>query len=178
VGVKAVTGQTGASPVTISTPSGTILGEGVNASATSIVLGLVGSYVTLEADGTNWHIIDGCQDSGWIGIPYATSYSDYGSGFVGGQYRKHGSRVELRGLVKYATPGSYPTSGPLGTLPAGFRPTAGHEIFDVVASSTSNGAFRMDINSNGNIGTWVPIAGTGNWDGSYVSLAGISFDIA
>lgn len=176
VGVKAVTAN-GTSVIAISTPSGVIRGEGVNTGATGIILGAPGAYVTLLADGTDWHIVAGEQDSGWIGISYAALYSDYGGGFTGGQYRKRGGRVDMRGLVKYATPGSYPVSGPLGNLPAGYRP-AGNEIFDVVASSTTNGAFRLDINASGDIGAWVPLAGTGNWDGGYVSLAGLSFDAA
>lgn len=177
VGVKAASGQTGAAPVTIATLLGAaqILGKGVVASATSILLGIPGANVTLEADGTNWHIIDGAQDSGWIGLPYAGAFSDYGSGYQLGQYRKIEDIVHLRGLTKFTPSGVY-GAGSMGvTLPAGYRPS-GIEIFHVMGSSTTDYHFRIDIDTAGAITRQI-IQG-GNWDGNYMSYAAIEFSTA
>lgn len=170
VGVKSVSGS-----INVVTPSGVILGPGVIAGSTLITLGAPGALVTLLADGTNWHIIDGAQDSGWIGFSYAAGFSDYGAGFQLGQYRKISDRVHLRGLTKFTPLGSY-AGGSMGiTLPAGFRPS-GTEIFHVAGSSTTDFHFRIDIDTTGAISRLI-LQG-GNWDGGYMSFAGIEFSVA
>jgi hypothetical protein len=177
VGVKAVTGQTGASPVTISTPSGAILGAGVVAAATTILLGFPGAYVTLQADGTNWHIIDGEQDTGWIAAPLAAGgYSNYGSTFTTCGYRKQGEWVTWRGLLQFSPISSYATWTPITTIPVGFRPAA-DEIFTTIGSySGGQLAFRMDATASGTI-NGAATSGV-NWTGAYLSLSGIRYAIA
>lgn len=93
---------TGAGAVTVSangTP--TIYGVGLSA-ATSFTLGARGAYALLEFDGTNWAIIGGQQDSGWVfpsligSWPTVTNYS-------APSYRQIADRVFLRGGVTNGT---------------------------------------------------------------------------
>jgi hypothetical protein len=102
IGVISVNG-TGAAPCTVSTPSGHILGPGVAASATSILLGSAGAFVVLVSDGTNWNIVAGAQDSGWLA-----------NGSVNYRLTANVVRVYCTGTVTSATS--------LGTIPTGYRP--------------------------------------------------------
>jgi len=114
VGVRSVNG-TGAAPVTISTPSGAILGPGVASAATSITLGKSGAFVTLLADGTNWSIVAGTQDTGWIAVTFTNGWSNHTGDTC--QYRKIGPLVYTTGYMAAGTAGASAF-----TLPAGFRP--------------------------------------------------------
>lgn len=135
VGVWSVNG-TGAAPCTISTPSGAITGLGVVAAATSVILGAAGAYMTLQSDGTNWNIVDGIQDSGWIPITgFLNSWSSNagpGAG-VTAAYRKVGNWVHLGGSVTGGT-----SSGTAGVLPAGYRPLQGLPQFSSTYSNSFN----------------------------------------
>lgn len=144
VGVKSVNG-TGSAPCTISTASGVILGPGVVAAATSILLGTPGSFVVLEADGTNWHIIDGQQDSGWLAFPFSGGQLTS----LGGnpcQYRKRGATVVTQGLLAFVS-GSPPWG--LGTFPVGYRPL--NNAFFVVPGTVASGyaAYALTIDGAG-----------------------------
>jgi hypothetical protein len=167
---------TAAAPLTISTPGGAIVGPGIVAAATSIVLGAPGAFVELQSDGTNWNVISGAQDTGWKALTLETGYSDYGGGFLGAAARKVGAFVKLRGLVKYTTISSYATWTPV-TLPTGFRPITANLIFSTIGSYVggTNLAFRTDVNT---AGTVVGNASSGvNWTGDYFSLSGIEFSV-
>ncbi len=52
--------------VTITTGAGSISGLGVAAASSSITLGFPGAFVVLQADGTNWNIVAGQRDTGWV----------------------------------------------------------------------------------------------------------------
>lgn len=95
----------------------------------------------------------------WSGLSFNTGWADLGGGYQGGQYRKIGDIVFLRGVVTR-------TSGAdtlIATLAAGYRPAAA-ELFNI----TSNGAFGyVDISTTGTI-----TLTSGN---PWVSLAGIVF---
>jgi hypothetical protein len=79
----------------------------------------------LLADGTNWNVIAGAQDSGWIavlgGVGFQNSWVNYGSGYSSAAYRLTGNVVRITGTVKSGAAGSV-----IFTLPSGFRPTVGY----------------------------------------------------
>lgn len=79
----------------------------------------------------------------FFGIPFALGWANFGGGFLNGEYARVGNFVVLRGLV--AGPGAVSV---IGTLPAGYRPVVGQEMFATVG----NNAFaRVDITTGGNI---------------------------
>lgn len=86
---------------------GLILGPGFGAGERLAWLGAVGAYVILEADGTNWHVIGGAQDTGWLPIPsYSNSWVSNAGPATGGTvagYRKIGNTVYLGGTIKTGT---------------------------------------------------------------------------
>ena len=126
VGVYAAAGS-GASPVTVSAGSGIIYGVGLSA-ASSFPLGTVGAYAILQSDGTNWYIVAGQQDTGWVALSSYLNSATYTtiSGSGGGtEYdfagRVQGDAVRLRGVVNPGSGGAF--GGPaFCTLPATFRP--------------------------------------------------------
>lgn len=105
--------------VTITASSGVIGGLGLGTSgATSITLGASASALTLMADGTNWHIVSGQQDTGWVNLTsFGTSVSA-GSPVVA--YRVIGDRVQLRGFAE----SSVATPGNLVQIPTAILPPA------------------------------------------------------
>lgn len=62
---------TAASPTTVTASSGNIVGSGVSAS--SISLGISGAHVMLQANGSNWLIVAGQQDTGWVACTLGTN---------------------------------------------------------------------------------------------------------
>lgn len=78
-GVTANYAASYASPVTVTASSGYIIGPGVPASTSSILLGAESSHVVFVSDGTNWFITEGGQDTGWatltLASPWVTAYS-------------------------------------------------------------------------------------------------------
>jgi hypothetical protein len=91
---------TGSSPVTVS--GSNIQGIGL-VSASSFLLGTPGAYAILQSDGTNWHIVAGQQDTGWLSVTVNT-----GAGYaaVSGETpvaRLVADRVWLRGGIKNPT---------------------------------------------------------------------------
>ncbi len=94
--VKVAKTDSSANVVTVRTPSGTILGLGLGAGSTSISLGAEGAFVELHADGTNWHIVGGAQDTGWLNITNFVNSWTNASGYttqerlIGNLYVLHG----------------------------------------------------------------------------------------
>jgi hypothetical protein len=96
------------------------------------------------------------QDSGWIGFPFATGYSQGAPGEVYvPEYRKVGNRVSMRGIVKWNA-GSMAAAGnyALGTLPVGFRPT--RYAWKSAATHTASPA-RLIVAETGTVSV-VPLA--------------------
>jgi hypothetical protein len=113
VAVQANASVTGATPVTV---SGTLIqGLGLT-NAASFLLGAPGASVALQSDGTNWRIVSGRQDTGWVNLSLGTGMATHGSETPGG--RLVGDRVFLRGAIDQSS-GSAAT---LGTLPASMKP--------------------------------------------------------
>jgi hypothetical protein len=116
--------DSGAGGNTITASSGVILGPGCGSGgASSIPVSALGANVELMADGTNWHIIGGAQDSGWLAFSYSNSWvSNSGPGAAGtvAGYRITGNIVRLGGSIKTGASGSAPCTA----LPVGYRPLA------------------------------------------------------
>lgn len=149
VGVHVTDARTGAAPVTITAASGAIYGPG-SPGLTSIKLGILGAYVILEANGTNWFIVGGGQDSGWRAVggagepAFVNSWVNGGGGYQAMQFRLDAlGRVWIRG---YASTGTNGTT--IFTLPAGYRPAT--RIITVALSGTT-GSTYLDIDTAGNV---------------------------
>lgn len=173
VGVRSVNG-TGAAPVTISTPSGAILGKGVPAGGTAILLGTPGANVQLQADGTNWHVIAGEQDSGWIAFPYAAFWHDFSGGnYQLGGYRKVAGIVSFRGLVQINTGGG----ATIGTIPAGYRPPRDCNSFVCKSAldAATNGYSLVDVNAGTGV-VLISVLGQTLSPNGNISLDQISYD--
>jgi hypothetical protein len=108
-----------ANVVTVTTPSGLILGLGLGAGSASQPLGGQGSYMEIHGDGTNARITAGNADSGWLGLGFANSWSNYGNGYQTVAYRIVGSRVLWRGSMAGGANGTQP----FVTLPSAIRPS-------------------------------------------------------
>lgn len=132
--------------VTVTASSGVIGGLGIGVSgATSFSLGALGSFAVLLADGTNWRIVSGQQDPGWVPL------SSFGSGVSAGTpapaYRLRGDRIDLRGIAVCST-----APGNIVQIPTAIMP---------VATSPVN-RFLPTVYSN----SWATVAllpGSPNW---------------
>lgn len=117
IGLTSVNG-TGASPLTVScaTNGGDILGEGMPASTQTVPLGSPGASITLEDDGTNWNIIAGTIDTGWIATGQGSGWNATACYWrqIGSQVSIAGSRVTTSGFNNtacFAAPSGW-TGGP------------------------------------------------------------------
>ncbi len=109
----------GSGVLTLTSASGVFYGPGMGSSGvSSFNLGSYGAYAVAMQDGTNWHVFDGGQDSGWVAFPFNSSYWANLSGYTCA-YRLQGNRVSLRGAANCTNSGNTT----VGTLPSGFRPT-------------------------------------------------------
>jgi hypothetical protein len=111
---------TGAAPATVTAAGG----KGINglglAAASTFKLGTPWAYAMLQYDGTNWQIIDGQQDTGWVALSLA-------SGFIAGGLapaaRCVGDRVWLCGTVHNNTGGTVAGNTTWATVPVACQPT-------------------------------------------------------
>ena len=108
----------------------------------------------------------GAAPEAWKSVSLAAGWANFASGFEGAGYRKEDGRVHLRGLVT-RTDGLPPSSSPIGTLPAGYRPPK-RLIF---AANGGGETVRVDVLPNGQV-LWV--RGTVN-EKDYTSLDTVSF---
>ena len=98
----------------------------------------------------------------WTGVTFTGAWVNFGATSVV-EYRKVGDVVTIRGLCKSG-------SGDIFTLPVGFRPLSGNQVFAVDASANAHA--RVDVSSAGVV-TYRG-GGTGS---TYLSLNGISFSV-
>jgi len=94
---------------------------------------------------------------GWKSLPYTngggTTWTDFGSGWQVGQYKKVGDLVFVRGLGK-RTAGSGAT---IATLPSGYRPASYTQLF---VTLTDGGVGRIDVGTGGDMSL---VTGTAGW---------------
>lgn len=94
---------------------------------------------------------------------FENSWENYSTGWVSASFRKHGSRVEVRGLVKQDPP---VVGSVIFTLPSGYRPIKEH-LFSSVSGSTDQ--CRVRVSPAGEVRTTGAIP-------DYVGL-NLSFDV-
>ena len=144
------------------------------ASAWSNSLELWGNVEVMSTGGGNLHANGNLSTSGtltvsssagslgaWNNLSFGSGWTNYGGGYQACQYRRFGDRVHLRGLASNTS-----TGATIGTLPAGYRPTVGRLILNLQADpsgATLNAAYRVDIDTSGNILAmgWTPA--NGDW---------------
>lgn len=95
-----------------------IYGPGLSA-ASSFNLAL-GASVILHADGTNWHMIAGQQDTGWLTITPTAGYNGSTAGAYVASVRVRGDQAMLKGQIA-----SNSTNNVFGTVPVAARPAQG-----------------------------------------------------
>ncbi len=139
VTIQAASSVTGASPATIAYGSGggKIFGVGLSSSGVaSFPLGTPFASVTLEGDaaGTNWLIVGGQHDSGWVAVTLGGGVSNAG---YTASARLQGDVVRLKGLLSGTSITAW------GTIPTALRPTQTVQFnnylagngFEIVAST-------------------------------------------
>jgi hypothetical protein len=83
----------------------------------------------------------------WTALPYNSPWTNFGSGYQVGQYRKNGDNVEVRG---FASPGtSAPASSIAYTLPVGFRPPVVFQIVVFYYNGTTQVPAAVNVNPSG-----------------------------
>jgi hypothetical protein len=150
---------TGAAPATVTAAGG----KGINglglAAASTFKIGTPWAYAMLQYDGTNWQIIDGGQDTGWVTMTRATNVNA-GSGAYVPAYRTIGNMVYLRGAFTNATGG---TLGPGGTW-ATALPAPASTVISLYGIQISTGGALTYVQSIANGGTigidtfWYPLS--------------------
>lgn len=118
-------------------------------------------FITIQCDGTEWHIIAGGHSY------YSESVSTFTAGKI--SLTRLGNTVTMT-LEDLNTNGTPKTE--TGWVPAGFRPT--QQISDVIFADSSN-IFRVDVSSGGNVVVsnfdWAGTAGSTNFAGDIVSMS-------
>ena len=111
---------------------------------------------------------DAIPDSGWTAATLLNGWVAFGGTYAAPGYRKVGSIVYLRGVMKSGTG----TAGtPLLNLPAGVRPAFAGSFTTPSPDSPTIDA-RVDVNTNGNIVIGSTLSTT-----TYLALDGIQFFI-
>lgn len=98
--------------------------------------------------------------SAWIVPALSSGWQNFGGGHHWAAYKKVGTRVFLRGLIRFG-----PDNSTIFTLPLGYRPTA----IELFYGAGSGGVVRVDVNPDGTVVAY-------NGGGTFLSLAGLSFD--
>lgn len=112
VRVTATSLVTSASPVTVTHRlTETLYWQG-SQGATSVVLGVPNNTLTLVCDGTNWCIVSGTPDTGWIAMGLTASI---GVNTITPQYRRVGDAVYVRG--GFGATASFAANATIATMP-------------------------------------------------------------
>lgn len=161
----------------VTTVSGSnIDGVGLSA-ASSFKLGTAGASAVLLGDGTNWYIVGGRQDSGWVALStmglnanLATGIATYTPSFTPAA-RLIGDRVWFSGML-HAT-GTI-SGATLWTMPTGWRPsTIAYPIAPVyISSGGTNTPVPLQIQTSGVVNGLTLSTGDGPW------LEGLSYRLA
>lgn len=154
------------SPVTVSALSGYLIGPGIPASTSSILLGAQDANVAFVSDGTNWIQTQGAQDTGWATLTlvnsWAPPYSDAPA------IRLIGNVVKLKGRMV----GGANDSLFVNTLPSSVF-AAATDTFATANAQISSTDVVAAVVQGGVANFAVQFTGTPQW----VSLWGISYTI-
>lgn len=113
-------------------------------------------------------------EEAWNYPSYETNWSNFGSGFVNGRYRKDANGlIRLEGLVSKST--GLGADDHIFYLPEGYRPATSH-IFAANGQIASVGITTLEVRvyPTGGVAITSPVAGTGV---SWLSLDGITLDL-
>lgn len=108
----------------------------------------------------------------WVGLTFAANWANVGFGWTPTRYRKVGAAIAR---VEIATTRSVSASGAnavIGTLPVGFRPTAGQQpLPGLIATGAAVALTQLSVATNGDIVTSISVpSGSSVLGGGYVSL--------
>lgn len=95
----------------------------------------------------------------WTGLPFIAPWTNFGSGYQTGQYRKLGDNVQVRGFVSPGT--SAPAFSTIATLPAGFRPPLAQQIVILYYNGTSQIPLPFNIDVSGQLNILNAMTGAG-----------------
>ena len=120
VGVFAIAGVTGSSPVTVEygVGGGAIYGVGA-AGVSSYLLGTAQATTILLSDGLNWQIISGHRDTGWVPLTLPLLGVTGADEPATPAALLRGDHVELCGTLHGDGSGPVTAGNPLATLPSG-----------------------------------------------------------
>lgn len=98
----------------------------------------------------------------WRAIPFATNWSNFGSGYETGAYRMEANGiVRMRGVVRNTSSTTATTT--IFTLPAGFRPPSLIKMFLVISTAVGSSGFsRIDIPTSGTVTPAIHFSGGGS----------------
>ena len=153
--------------VTIAGGGPIIYGLGLT-NASSITLGAAFAYVMLECDGTNWYVISGANDTGWVNLALPANWIQ--RGLWTPAVRRVGEWVYMRGSINQSQSVAQSYSG---TVPdSRFYSSSGFVSFpvSVIGSSTTAGGMTVDV--SGNL-TFVNTVS----QNSYLGLDGVRYQI-
>jgi hypothetical protein len=161
---------TGVAPAVVAAAGG----KGINglglAAASSFKLGLPWAHATLQYDGTNWQIIDGGQDTGWVAISLTSGWDHGGSAVP--QARLRGDVITLRGWIRNFTGSTAGQFTNLATLPTGITLYSAGQL---IAGLGGTMGYPIQIYNNAGI-TTIQVWASGGWpNGTIQSLDSISF---
>ncbi len=119
---------------------------------------------TKLANAENWHTVGAAGEPAFTTDP--DPFSNYGASYNSASFYKDVTgTVHIRGLVTRNAGG---TNHPvIFTLPAGYRPGGGINVFRVLGSAAAT--MRVDVYENGRV------LASGSYPGGWLSLNGISF---
>lgn len=149
-GVVAGSTTSGTNPITITYGSGGggFFGTGLANPASSFLLGAPEASVTLGClDGTNWVIVSGQADTGWVALSLTANWSTGAFGTATAAARRISDRGYLRGWLTNGTGGSVAYTG---SVPAFATPAFTQQVNTVQGVSVSTGAVLSSIASIAN----------------------------
>lgn len=179
VAITALSTVTGATPVTVS--GSKIYGVGLS-NASTFLLGTPGAHAVLQSDGTNWYVVGGQQDTGWVALSLSTGMTATGGSNFTSAYtpsaRLIGSRVWLKGAIQQGSTGNSGSS--IATVPLASMYPASQAGINATQQNTTQetiAATALRVNTSGVLASSSGTSGTGA-NGMTWSLDDLSYPIS
>lgn len=146
--------NSGTGRATIIASTGYIVGPGVTSNTNAIYQGAYQAFLILAADGTNWNVVAGQVDSGWVNNPFPTAP------FTGSiNYRTIGSIVYVEGSI--TCNGASSGGAQIMTMPPGYIPTIANCYFAVTNNINPPQLVTLAANTNGTLVAYIAGGATG-----------------